>query len=99
MREQVKKLKAVDFFIGQSVPSVKASNIIFSNITDNSFTISWTNGNGAKRIVLIKSSSAVNASPVNNTTYVPDTYFTSGDQIGTGNYVVYNSTGSSIDID
>lgn len=97
----INKRKIAYYYSGSSeqAPSVQASNISFSSVTDNSLTISWTSGNGAGRLVLIKSGGAVNASPTNSNTYEADTYFTAGDQLGTGNYAIYNSTGNSVSID
>jgi hypothetical protein len=80
------------------VPTVQTSGIIASNITGNRMTLSWTNGNGSRRIVLARSGSAVNASPVNLTAYSAVPSFGSGAQIGTGNYVVYSSTGNTVTI-
>jgi len=76
-------------------PTISASNLIFSNLTNTSMTISWTNGNGQRRLVLAKASVAVNANPVNGTSYTANTQFSNGSQIGAGNYVVYNGTGNS----
>jgi hypothetical protein len=79
-------------------PTVQATNITFSNVSDVSMTISWTNGNGFARLVIVKAGSAVNSFPTSNTTYTANTVFGSGTQLGTGNYVVYNGSGTSVDI-
>jgi hypothetical protein len=44
----------------------------------------------------MKATSAVDASPVNNAAYAANSFFGSGTQLGTGNYVVYDGTGSSV---
>lgn len=82
----------------EATPSIQATNIVFSNVTPTSFDVSFTNGNGANRIVLIKSGSEVDSNPVNNTTYTANAAFGSGSQIGTGNYVVYKGSGSSVSV-
>ncbi len=79
-------------------PTTPASNISFSSVTTNSFTISWTNGDGAGRIVLIKAGSAVDAVPSDGVSYTANSTFGSGSQIGTGNYVVYSGTGNSVTV-
>lgn len=80
-------------------PTVQASNIVFSNIySTNSFTVSWTNGNGTNRVVLIKAATAVDSNPVDNTTYTANAAFGSGSQIGSGNYVVYNGSGTTVNV-
>lgn len=78
------------------VPSTQASLIVFSNVTDNSMTVSFTRGNGLNAMLIGKAGSAVNATPVSNTSYTASTVFGSGSQLGTGNYVLSNGTGSSI---
>ncbi|MFN3529223.1 MAG: hypothetical protein ACK417_04795 [Bacteroidia bacterium] len=71
-------------------PTISATFLVFSNVTGNSMTISWTRGNGSGRIVLVKQASAVDATPVNGTTYAADADFSdSPDEIGSGNFVAY----------
>lgn len=81
-----------------SAPATQVSGIAFSNIIGNSMTVSWTNGNGARRLVVVRQGSAVNANPVDLTFYSAIAAFGSGTQIGTGNYVVYASTGNSVTV-
>lgn len=82
------------------VPSNQASSINFSSVTTNSMSVSWTKGNGSSRAVFIKQTSAFeSALPELNNTYAPNIAFGSGDQIGTtGWYCVYNSTGTSTNV-
>jgi len=79
-------------------PTTQASNITFTGITNSQITINWTVGSGTNSIVLIKSGSAINSPPVDATTYTASTVWNSGSQIGTGNYVVYTSTGNSVTV-
>lgn len=81
-----------------ATPATHASNAVFSLITGTSMTITWTNGDGANRIVLVREEGSVNTSPTDNTSYTANTTFGSGDEIGTGNFVVYNGTGNSVNI-
>ncbi len=82
-----------------ATPTAQASNVSFSNVTNSSFTVSWTNGNGSTRAVFIKAGTDGTASPVNGTTYTPNTQFGSGTQIGTtGWYCIYNGTGNSVNV-
>lgn len=55
-------------------------------------------GNGAKRLILARLATAVNAVPTDATTYTADAAFGVGTQIGTGNYVVYNGPGTSVTV-
>ena len=81
-----------------SAPGTQASNVVFSNVTGNSMTLTWTNGNGQRRLVVARQGSAVNANPVDLTAYNNVPTFGSGTQIGTGNYSVFASTGNSVTV-
>lgn len=76
-------------------PTVPAKNIVVSNVDCISALISWTNGDGAWRLVLVKEASAVNATPVDAVKYTSSASFGGGSQIGTGNYVCYSNLGNS----
>lgn len=69
-------------------PSVQATNVIWAGDRK----IKWTAGNGIRKIVLIKEGGPVDANPVDGVSYTPDSDFGSGDEIGTGNFVVYDGT-------
>ena len=79
-------------------PTIQASGVQFSSITSTTFTLSCSKGNGTQRIMLLHSGSSVNSDPVDNTTYSANSVFGSGTQIGSGNYVVYKDTGSTVTI-
>jgi hypothetical protein len=81
-----------------TAPTTQASNISFTNLSGNSVTVNWTNGNGTRRLVVARAGSAVNANPVDLTFYGALAAFGSGAQIGTGNFVVYNNTGNSVTV-
>jgi hypothetical protein len=80
------------------LPTVHATTLGTSGITTQAANLSWTNGNGGSRIVVVRAGSAVNADPINNTTYLGNAVFGSGSEIGTGNYVVYKGSGSAVSI-
>ncbi|MCO5062311.1 MAG: autotransporter-associated beta strand repeat-containing protein [Kiritimatiellae bacterium] len=79
-------------------PTTQATSIGFSSIGATSMTVSWTSGDGANRIVVARAGSAVNANPSDNSTYTGNATFGSGSEIGTGNFVVYNGSGSSVSV-
>ena len=79
-------------------PVTQANTFSSSAITQTSATAVWTRGTGSSVLVLARAGSAVNADPVSGSAYNADAAFGSGDQIGTGNYVVYNGTGTSVDL-
>ncbi len=76
-------------------PTVGPSNAKVTNIQCKQATISWTNGNGGWRFVLVKEASAVDAAPADGSNYTVFNTFGSGQQLGTGNYAVYNNITSS----
>jgi hypothetical protein len=75
-------------------PSAQASNIVFSNVADNTLDINWTNGNGASRIVVIHLTSVAGVIPNDGITYTANTNIFSASTTGSGNYVIYNGTGT-----
>lgn len=84
----------LNFFTGGEAPldtpTISATLLVFSNVTGNSMTIRWTKGNGSGRLVLVKEGSAVNAAPVNGTTYTADADFSGNpSEIGTANFVAF----------
>ena len=79
-------------------PTVNTTSASITGVGATGFTISWSGGNGANAIVLVKASGAVDSAPVDQTTYTANAAFSSGTQIGTGNYVVYKGSGSSVDV-
>ena len=80
-------------------PSISPSGFSASNITLNSMNVNWSgNGNGDNVLVVAKQGSAVNADPVNGTSYSANSIFGSGDQLGTGNYVIYKGAGSTVNL-
>ncbi|MEZ7866541.1 MAG: choice-of-anchor D domain-containing protein [Paludibacteraceae bacterium] len=73
-----------------TAPTTQASAITFSNIGQTGMTAGWTNGNGAKRIVIMNTSNSFTAptdgaDPTANTVYG-----------GSGEQVVYNGSGNSV---
>ncbi|MGX5816903.1 MBG domain-containing protein [Chitinophaga lutea] len=64
-----------------------------------SATLSWTNGNGAKRAVFMLAGSAATTPPADLTDYTANAVFGAGSQIGsTGWYCVYNGTANTVNV-
>lgn len=75
------------------------ANIGFSNVTNNSMTIGWSFGASSSReLVVMRAGSPVNALPQDGFGYTPSTVFGSGDQIGTGNYVMDFTFNTSVNV-
>jgi len=73
-------------------PANQAPSVSISDLGNTSMKISWTTGNGAGRIVLVKANSAVDTPPsdgIDSGYNTATTVFGSCPEIGTGNRVVY----------
>ncbi|HEV7332297.1 MAG TPA: fibronectin type III domain-containing protein [Flavisolibacter sp.] len=82
-----------------AAPTKPPANIQFSYTDGDRIRISWANGDGTGRIVVIRKDAAVTALPVNGTTYTANTVFGSGSAIQPNQYVVYASgVPSSVDV-
>jgi hypothetical protein len=92
------KLVAVTGTVLSTEPTTQATSATFTNVTSISFTVNAVAGNGTNRLILIRAGSAVTAAPVDGVTYTASTVFGSGSEIGTGNYVIYASTGNSVTV-
>jgi hypothetical protein len=79
------------------VPTIQASSISFSSITNTTMTVSWTVGDGDQRAVFVKEGTGAITNPTDGTTYTASSNWSSkGTQLGSsGYYCVYNGTGSS----
>lgn len=81
-----------------SPPITPASALNFQNVTKNSFSLGWNNGNGDSRVLIAKASSTVDADPADGQTYTGSTAFGNGTQITTGNFVILDGTGNTTPI-
>jgi len=81
-----------------AAPSRQARYIAFTDITSNSAKITWINGNGGNRIVVMYNNNNTPGNPVNGTNYSASAVYGSGAEIvngGTTGYVVYSGGGST----
>ncbi len=81
-----------------TTPDVQAQDILFTLVGTNRIELAWTPGSGQARLVIVRGTNAVNQDPVDGTTYTANTTFGSGSHLGNGNFVAYNSTGSSVEV-
>lgn len=81
-----------------SAPAIAASNIQFSNISNTSVTVSWDNGDGSRRLVVVRKSSELQGLPASLTRYAPSTSYPYGSNVGANNYAVYSNTGNSVTV-
>ncbi|SMG52841.1 gliding motility-associated C-terminal domain-containing protein [Marivirga sericea] len=80
---------------GCSAPSIQASGITFSNVTDSQMDIAWVNGDGSRRLVIARENNSVDSNPNNRSVYTANSVFGAGQELGTGNFVVYNGNGNN----
>lgn len=88
-------LAKYDFF--DEAPDTASKAMVFTDVTDTTMRVSFTKGNGTKRIVIAREASPVNAQPTDGVYHYSDTVFGMGNNFG-GQYAVYNDTGSSFTI-
>lgn len=79
-------------------PALQSTGIQFSGLDPNQLTLTWTNGNGARRVVIGRASGAVTSAVTSATYYPANAAFGSGTQVGTGNFVVYDGTDNQVTV-
>ena len=85
---------------GPSEPTVQASNLQFTTITNTEADFSWNFGNGTDAIVVVKAVSAVDQLPIDGSTYTASSVFGLGDElvVASGNYVVYKGPETTVTV-
>ena len=88
----------VDNFTTCDTPVNPPSGNTESNIGTTSATITWTMGAGISNSLILMSTALPDGTPVNGTTYDDDPVYSphGGDNIDGTDYVMYNSTGTSV---
>ena len=75
-------------------PSMQASAVVLSNVTNSSLDINWTNGNGSSRIAVIRQTTTTDVPPTDGATYTAAASITTAGITGSGNFVVYSAMGT-----
>jgi len=75
-----------------TAPTTQASNITFSSVESTQMIVSWTNGNGAKRIVKMNTSNSFTNPGDGTDPTADDSWNNSGEQ------VIYNGSGNSVTV-
>jgi hypothetical protein len=83
--------------VNVTTPTTAASNV---NITPSatSANVTFTAGNGQGRMVVARLSSTLAVAPTNNTLYNASSVYGSTNTTGTGNFIVYMGTGTSVNV-
>ncbi len=83
---------------GCSTPTLQASAFGTSGVGNNSGVVSWVPGSGGNVIVVAHQGSPVVVIPTAGNNYTANSGFALGQQIGAGNYVVYNGSGTFVNV-
>jgi hypothetical protein len=79
-------------------PTVASSSVSASSAAATTMNVSWTSGNGNARLVVARLNATSAVAPTNNTLYTANAAFGGTSTTGTGNFVVYNGTGTSVTV-
>ncbi|MES2762943.1 MAG: T9SS type A sorting domain-containing protein [Bacteroidota bacterium] len=83
------------YITASGAPSVAATLPLTTAVACNAFNLSWTNGNGSNRLVVMSLSPIV-GTPSDGTNYLSSSSFGTGGTIATGEYVVYKGTSNTV---
>lgn len=81
-----------------SQPSGATTNLSISTGNCNDLALRWTNGTGTRRLVIARENGSVNALPVDGSFYNASSVFGQGSNLGSGNYVVYDGTDTTVTV-
>ncbi len=81
-----------------AAPLENSKDLVFSGNGNTELTVSWTPGNGEKRLLVASEGEAVSAFPLDGQNYTADAAFGQGNDLGSGKYAVYNGAGSSVTV-
>jgi hypothetical protein len=70
-------------------PTTAASNLTMTPITGGISRISWTNGNGENRVVVVRENADLSENTDDGNSYTPNETFGAGEDIGGGNFICY----------
>lgn len=93
-----------DFYIDKILPPLAmpatnvSTDVSISSINCTDLFLSFTPGNGSRRIIVAHKDAAVNSNPINGNTYSADPVFGNGSNLGYDNFVVYNGSGNNVTI-
>jgi hypothetical protein len=81
-----------------TTPTNPSTNLTSGTIEGNSITFAWTRGNGANRLIIARKDNPVTALPVNGTDHIANNSFGLGNEISTGQFVVYKGSGNGFNL-
>ena len=79
-------------------PSQNSSAITFNEVSENTVNLSWVNGNGTHRVLVVKEESPVDEFPKDGLNYLANTEFGLGADLGNGNFIVISDTSNQVTV-
>ncbi|TVQ89812.1 MAG: T9SS C-terminal target domain-containing protein [Bacteroidetes bacterium] len=79
-------------------PTVPTSNVFANNVTGNRMQLTWTRGNGDRRLVIGRKGQEVNEYPDDLFSPSTSSNFGNGFHFGNGNYALYSGTGDNFNL-
>lgn len=77
-------------------PTVAAGNASISNQDGNTFRLNWEKGNGTDRLVVASIGTPPVFVPADGTSYTANAVWEQGQDVGNGQYIVYQGNGSNV---
>ena len=81
------------------VPTVASTSASVQTMNTTEVALSWSNGNGSNRILVLRENTAVEGTPLDSVSYVANSSFGNGDILDAEEYVVFNGNAGSASID
>ncbi len=93
-------LAVASIHLKAQAPTTGASNFSVTNNDGDRLRVNWTRGNGSRILVVASASPTFGGTgiPADGVDYIANTTFGLGNEVGTGNFVVYKSTGTNVTI-
>lgn len=79
-------------------PTTPATNLLFSSVTTSQIHLDFDPGTGANKVVFVREATTAGSTPIDGVNYVPNTVYGGGDDLGGGNYCVFNGNGNSVTV-
>jgi hypothetical protein len=79
-------------------PGSAPTDLVLSSIGSNQFTVTWTLGTGSTNTLIVIRAGANPSGPTDMNSYAANPAFGSGADLGSGSYVVYTNTGTSVTV-
>ncbi|HMQ01035.1 MAG TPA: hypothetical protein PKC24_14740, partial [Cyclobacteriaceae bacterium] len=82
-----------------SPPTIPTNGLLFNSIGTNSVNLSWTNGDGERRMVVMRPAQPVTFQPENLNSYSsPSTNFNNSGDLGDGHRFISRASGNNVNV-